>query len=158
MKLLPAFLYVLRHSPVWIPKKVFRLMNTTLLAFLWGTGQPRFKLAVLQRPWKEGGLACPDLHRYFLAAQLSHAHNWLVSDESNADVVLETACLGSYEALRNLVYRGPSALFHWTVAMRTVLRVWSAALSLCPMPSGHISPHTPPWFNPSLGVYVNSGS
>lgn len=51
MKLLPVFLYVLRHSPVWIPKRVFCLIYTTLTSFLWGQGQPRFKLMLLQRPW-----------------------------------------------------------------------------------------------------------
>lgn len=147
MKLLPAFLYALRHAPVWIPKKIFRLINTVLLSFLWGSGQPRFKLTVLQRPWGEGSLACPDLHSYFVAAMLSHAHNWLISDEPNAAVVLEAARLGSYEALRNLLYRGSRAPFPLTSAMRAVIRAWTIANSLRPIPSG---PYSPLWFNPQL--------
>lgn len=37
MKILPAFLYVLRHSPAWIPKKYFQLINSSLTSFLWGS-------------------------------------------------------------------------------------------------------------------------
>lgn len=69
-------------------------------------------------------------------------------------MVLESACLGSYEALRNLMYRGPSEPFLLTVAMRNVLRSWSVALSLRPMPSGHIS-HNPLWLNLSLLEFIS---
>lgn len=143
MKLLPAFLYVLRRAPVWIPKKLFRPINTILLSFLWGTGHLRFTLRVLQRPWGEEGLACPDLHSYFVAALLSHIHNWLVSDESNVAVVLEAACVRSYKVLQNLLYQGPSPPFPLTTTMRALLRAWSVENSMRPMPPGHISPHNP---------------
>lgn len=86
IRLLPAFLYVLQHSPVWISRKVFRLINSNLLSFVWGRRRSCFRLTVLE------ALACPDLHKYYLAAQLTHAHNWLVSDESNVAVMLEAAC------------------------------------------------------------------
>lgn len=103
----------------------------------------RFKLTVLQRPWGEGGLACPDLHKYYLAAQLCHTHNWQVLDESNPAVLLEAACLGSYEALWNLLYRGFCLPFPLKMAMKAILRAWTVALSMRPFPLG-ISPHTTP--------------
>lgn len=55
MKLLPSLLYILRHSPVWIPMKYFKPFETTMSFFLWGSRQPRFRLVILQRPWTQGG-------------------------------------------------------------------------------------------------------
>lgn len=61
---------------------------------------------MLQRPWLQGGLACPDLYKYFLDAMLMHAYNWLIADDSNAAVVLEASYVGFYEALKNPIYMG----------------------------------------------------
>lgn len=83
---------------------------------------------MLQRPWHKEGLACLDLYKYFLATQLSHVHNWLIAVDTNAALVLEAACLGSYEALRNL--RGLNAPLALTRAMKTVLKAWSTAKAL----------------------------
>lgn len=146
-----------RNSIVFKDKSYLTLNNTvwyipTWFSFLWSPGQPGFKLTVLQRPWRKGGLACPDLHKYFLTALLSHAHSWLISVESNAAVVLEAACPGSYKALWNLIYRGPGAPFPLTVAMRAVWRACSVANVLRPMPPGHISPL---WFNPLLSEFMS---
>lgn len=72
---------------------------------------------ILRGPWTQGGLACLDLQKYYYAALLSYAHNWVISDDTNASVVLEAAFLGSYESLRNvLYYRGPQAPFHLTLS------------------------------------------
>lgn len=52
---------------------------------------------------------------------LMHAHNWLITDDSNAAVALEGSYVGLYEALKNLIYRGSTAPLPLTIAMKTVL-------------------------------------
>lgn len=79
------------------------------------------ELPSLCRPWAQGGLACPDLQKYFLAALLMHAHNWVTSDDINASVVLEAAYSGSYEFLRFLPYCGLQAPFRLTISTKVVL-------------------------------------
>lgn len=93
IKILPVLLYVLRHSPVWVPKKFFKQIDSLLFSFLWKSGSPHFSIKTLRRPWTQGDLACPDLQKYFLAAFLTHAHNWVISDDTNSSVVLEAAYL-----------------------------------------------------------------
>lgn len=115
-KLLPSILYILRHALVWIPRKYFRQFESVMTSFLWGSQRPRFRLTILQRPWTEGGLVCPNLFTYYLAALLTQAHYWL-ADKTNAAVVLEAAQLGSYGALRNILYSGQSTLFPITQSM-----------------------------------------
>lgn len=91
MKILPLFLYVLRNSQIWIPKSIFKSIDSVLLSFLWHGGTPRLKLAILQQPWGEGGLAVPNFFKYFLAGQLTVAHHWLAAPWDNASISLEAA-------------------------------------------------------------------
>lgn len=65
---------------------------------------------------------------------LSHAHNWLISKDSNSAVVLGAACLGSYKVLRNLIYHGPCAPFPLTMTRKAVVKAWLVANSLRPVP------------------------
>lgn len=70
MKIIPKFLYLFRHSPQWLPMPFFTKLNKLFSSFLWGPKNPRYKLTTLMRPYEQGGLAFPDLYRYFLATQL----------------------------------------------------------------------------------------
>lgn len=99
---------------------------------------------------------CPDFFfLYFIAAMLTHADKWLVSDASNAAVTLEAAVVGSFEALRNILYRGPGAPHPLTISMKTVLRAWSGLSGLrAGDPKGHF-PNTPLWLNPSLPEFYS---
>lgn len=124
LKLLPYILYILCHALVWIPRKYFRQFESVVFSFLWGAHRPRFRLSVLQRPWTEGSLACPNLFTYNLTALLTWAHSWLVSDEANAAMVLEATELGSDEALCNILYRGKSASFLHTQSMTAIIKAW----------------------------------
>lgn len=67
MKVLPKFTYLFRHSPQWIPKSLFTQLNRMFSSFIWGPQFPRYRWTTLMRPTSQGGLACPDLYKYFLA-------------------------------------------------------------------------------------------
>lgn len=111
------------------------------------SGTPRFIKLTLRRPQIQGGLVCPDFKAQFLAALLTHAHNWIISGNFNCSVVLEVAYLGSYESFRNLLYRGTRVSLPLTYSIRAVVRAWQ--LAICK----HIAfyrllPDTPLWLNP----------
>lgn len=139
MKILPKFTYLFRHSPQWIPKSFFIHLHRLLASFIWGSQSPRYSWTTLIRPTSQGGLACPDLHKYYLAAQLVTAAWWFNPDISNPATQIEAAVLGSLEALKFLLFRGPRAPYPLTPSMRTTLRAWGA-----------ISPNAPLWLNSTL--------
>lgn len=72
MILMPQFLYVIHNSPVVIPLKTFRIVNSLFCLLIWKNCSPRIKLEHLQRPKDKGGLALPNTWLYNLAAQLQH--------------------------------------------------------------------------------------
>lgn len=148
MKYLPVFLYALRYSPIWIPKPFFENFDSTITSFLCRSGPPRINKSILKRPWTEGGLACPDLQKYFFAVLLSHTHNLLALDDINAAVVLEAAHLGSYEALRNALYRGVRAPSPLTLSRKAVIRAWQLVVCKLQGDPHTRSPDTPLWLNP----------
>lgn len=122
-----------------------------MASFLWQSHSDRFSRKIIRRPCTQGGLACPDFHTYYLAAMLTHAHNWLVSEDTSASVVLEAAHLGSYEALRNTLYRGiGGSLITLTQAMKAVVRAWHTVVVKPNLVKSIWSPDTPLWCNPRL--------
>lgn len=46
-------------------------------------------LRTLQEPYGQGGLALPDLFKYFIAGQMVFARRWLSRDSGDAATVLE---------------------------------------------------------------------
>lgn len=74
-------------------------MNSLFGSFLWSTTHPRISLRTLQESWGQGGLALPDLFKYFIAGQMVVARRWLLRDDGDATNVLEAAYMGSYESL-----------------------------------------------------------
>lgn len=105
----------------------FKSIDSVLLSFLWHRETPHLKLAILQQPWGEGGLAVPNFFKYFLAGQLTVAHRWLTAPWDNASIFLEAAFVGSYEALSHLVYRGLKSPYPLTSSMQSVIKAWSVA-------------------------------
>lgn len=72
MILLPKFLYVFWHAPVYIPLRFFKTIEVILNTFVWGKARHKLSWQVLKNPTDLGGTALPDYNLYYLAAQLSH--------------------------------------------------------------------------------------
>ena len=70
MVALPQLLYFFGTLPLWIPRAIFRELDSIYTAFIWGSGRRRVALRTLQRPTADGGIAVPDFEAYYLAAQL----------------------------------------------------------------------------------------
>lgn len=76
-------------------------------------------------PYELGGLAIPNLYLYYFALQLSYASWWLRVNFNNPLVVLEAALVGSYEVLRNRIYReGKYPMKHYTYLMAAIVAIW----------------------------------
>lgn len=139
-----------RHSPQWVPKSFFKKLNQLFSSFLWGPTSPRYELSTLMMPTTQGGMAFPDCHNYFLAAQLVTVVWWLHPDRTNASTVLEATVVGSLEDLQFLIYRGPRAPYPLTPSMLTTLQAWRIGLHMEKFKQSETSPNAPLWLNPSL--------
>lgn len=124
-------------------------------SFIWSAKHPRIGLRTLQEPWGQGGLALPDLFKYFIAGQMVVARRWLLRDDGDAANVLEAAYRGSFESLSFLLYRGTSAMSSPTDSMGVTIRAWDRAKVLMKSQSDVWSPDTPLWFNPKL-LHLNT--
>lgn len=70
MVVMPKFLYLFQHIPIYITKSFFDKLDGTISKFLWGNKPARIRKAILQSPKSEGGLALPILRRYYWAANV----------------------------------------------------------------------------------------
>lgn len=155
MIFLPKFLYVLSNAPIYIPKKIFKHINSLLTSFLWGNKAARVSLEVLQLPVQRGGLAVPDLRLYYLTSQLVFIRWRMFPQFNNAAVAVEAAAVTSYETLLNFFFRGEVP----TEGGKEILKSAKRILGICikhiidnPL---HLSPNAPLWFNPNLKEFFN---
>lgn len=77
MVVMPKFLYLFQHIPVYITKSFFDKLDGTISKFLWGNKPARIRKAILQSPKSDGGLALLNLRRYYWAANVQKILHWL---------------------------------------------------------------------------------
>lgn len=75
MILLPKILYILWHTPTYIPLKHFKIMESLLKPFVWGKNRHKIAWQTLKNPTDMGGTALPDLNHYYIASQLSQLYH-----------------------------------------------------------------------------------
>lgn len=76
MNILPKFLYLFQALPIAIPKYYFKQIHSLLVRFIWANKHPRISRALLTIPKQKGGLAVPDMYKYYQAAFLSRLIDW----------------------------------------------------------------------------------
>ncbi|KAJ0001377.1 hypothetical protein NQD34_006397 [Periophthalmus magnuspinnatus] len=60
MNILPKFLYLFQCIPVFIPKRFFQSLDSSIAQFLWNKKPPRIRKIALQKGREDGGLALPN--------------------------------------------------------------------------------------------------
>lgn len=76
MTILPKLMYIFEAVPFFIPRGELRTMQMTILYFIWAERWHRITKSVLLTPKFRGGLAVPDILKYFWAAQLWRVPAW----------------------------------------------------------------------------------
>uniref|UniRef100_A0A3B1J8B1 Reverse transcriptase domain-containing protein n=1 Tax=Astyanax mexicanus TaxID=7994 RepID=A0A3B1J8B1_ASTMX len=69
MNILPRFLYLFQALPIGIPANTFKEWDKIISRYIWQGRKPRIRLRTLQLPKKVGGMALPNLEKYYLASQ-----------------------------------------------------------------------------------------
>ena len=73
---LPRFLYILQNTPHHVPDTYFKSINSALRTLLWDGGPARVAMSKLVRGWYDGGIALPDMRKYYWASHLAIINGW----------------------------------------------------------------------------------
>ncbi len=77
MVVLPKFLYLFQHVTIFITKSFFDKLDRMISKFLWGNKPAQIQKAILQSPKSDGGLALPNLRRFYWAANVQKLLQWI---------------------------------------------------------------------------------
>lgn len=69
--LLPKLIFVID-----IPEKVLNKIQNIINKFIWKRATPKLKLAITEKALRNGGVAIPNIKKYYNAACLSMCVNW----------------------------------------------------------------------------------
>ncbi len=76
MIVLPKFLYLFQHIPIYLKKKFFMDLDKRITSFLWGNKPARINKTILQLPKNKGGLALPNFLHYYWACNIQKILHW----------------------------------------------------------------------------------
>lgn len=76
MCILPKFLYLLQALPIQMPSSYFDQVRAVFFDFIWAHKRPRLNRRQIMLPKQYGGLAVPDLRKYYQATHLTRLIDW----------------------------------------------------------------------------------
>lgn len=76
MTILLKLLYLFETLPIPIPRAELRAMQASLINFIWASKHHRISKGILLAPKLNGGLAVPDILKYYWAVQLRRIPAW----------------------------------------------------------------------------------
>lgn len=137
MILLPKILYVIWHTPIYVPLKYFKIIEALLKPFVWGTSRHKLAWQVLKNPADLGGTALPDFNLYYVASQMSQLYH---IDKTDRDRFLQLLCPKRVKRTKDSIYAivvessstephsdNKSMLYHYS-------KIWAIALKKLEIP------------------------
>lgn len=91
MNILPRLLYPLQMIPILLSKKVIKVLEGWLSAFIWSKRKPCLKMAKLQMAGSDGGLDVPNIRLYQLASHLRVIADWHKQDPASIWLDIESS-------------------------------------------------------------------
>lgn len=75
MCILPKYLYLFQTLPIRIPLSYFKQVQALFTRFVWAHKSPRIPRTLLTMPKHNGGLAMPDIRRYYQSLIVNNIKN-----------------------------------------------------------------------------------
>ena len=98
----PRLLYILQHSPCRVQDSWFAKIDAQVLSLIWAGGQPRISLGVLQHLKFEGGIALPNIRKYYEASQVSIVNEWAYAEQNDPAFRMDRWGMGKHSYLHAL--------------------------------------------------------
>lgn len=76
MSILPKFVYFFQALLIDIPTAFFHQVDTLFTKFIWANKQPRISRSRMTIPKQYGGLAVPDVVKYYQAVHVGRVIDW----------------------------------------------------------------------------------
>lgn len=151
MNVLPRFSYLFQSLPCYLDKTFFKSVNKMLTSFIWKNSSPRIAFKTLTKSREKGGLAIPDLQRYYWAAQTKNIISWVQRRNSAVWIdIEEELCTPISTTL--LPFINNIKVLHQitkTYVVYNTLRAWQDTNKFCGN-FGKISRLSPLSLNPDL--------
>ena len=77
--------------PVALPQTYIKILNSLLMNYIWKNKKQRISAQVLKRNKKMGGLAVPDISKYYVATVLARVIEWAKENPDKRWVNIECA-------------------------------------------------------------------
>ena len=167
MVVMPKFLYLFQHIPIYINKSFFDKIDGTISKFLWGNKPARIQKAILQSSKSDGGLALPNLRRYYWAANVQQILYWMDDSGDSLPVWAQVEKETSHLCLRSALCSQlplPLLSLRANPVVSGSLKIWSQLRrSLGLQGSSILSPllrnhaFTPSTMDPVFKIWKNKG-
>lgn len=95
MNVLPRFLYLFQCLPVFLSKSFFQSLNKLISSFLWAGKNPRIRRELLERPRDQGGLALPNMEKYYWASNIQKVTYWYQAPELDWCKIEANSCFST---------------------------------------------------------------
>lgn len=77
MTILPRLLFLFQTVPVFVPKTIFKNLDTCISSFIWNKNIPRIRKSYLERQKEVMGLALPIFLHYYWASNIHKVIYWI---------------------------------------------------------------------------------
>ena len=126
MVVMPKFLYLFQHIPIYITKSFFDKVDRIISKFLWGIKPARIRKIILQSAKKDGGLALPNLRRYYWAANVQKILYWMTADQDCSPAWIQLEKAASHFSLHSaLCSQLPLPVTSTNPVISASLKIWN---------------------------------
>lgn len=126
MVVLPKFLYMFQHLPIFLNKSFFVKLDKIISAFLWAGKPARIRKSVLQSPKERGGFALPIFRHYYWAANVQKILFWMYDEEDSVPIWVHLEKMSSPFSFRSILCSQlPLPRLHGCPVASISLKVWS---------------------------------
>ena len=126
MNVLPRFLYLFQCLPVFLSKAFFQSLDKLISSFLWAGKKPRIRREFLERPRDQGGLALPNMKKYYWASNIQKVIFWYQAPKLDWCKIEANSCLStSLSALITAKLPFPPSKFTLSPVVTSTLKIWA---------------------------------
>lgn len=125
MVLLPKLILVFLNTILKIPYSMLNSIQAIINTFIWGHKKPRICLAIVEKRLQDGGVAIPNIRKYYDAAMLTACEKWWNMANNEASLILEQENSGGSLAdwlVQKVPARSDIAQANWIV--KSLSKIW----------------------------------